>query len=249
MLRFFEIKYQKAIPALILFFCFMFVSLSNASAKVHTMYEFSKKYLPLNERTDYSIVSLSENKSGKCMFAIKKITQLDMDMLLVRYEGTEGEKKENWEVKLVMKDLSPFSFEFTLTEGDKTRNYTGIVSGREITLNERASGQDPREVILSKSGNFYISTMLPFLLRNLEYETGDWYTFNLLQVDLGKFITPIVQVKEKEVLEVPAGMYECYKVTIKIGNEQHIAWYSIKEPHYLVKYKYPDKEFVMQKHY
>lgn len=231
--------------ALCLVNCLAYPSL----ARVHSMYEFGNEFLPLNERIDYVISSFDEENDGKGIFTIKKITQLDIDMLLIRYEGSIGERKEKWEIKLVKEDLSPFSFELTFEEPDRTHNYTGNVSGRDITMYERATGRDPREVIMSRGGNFYLSMMLPYLLRNLDFAIGDWFTFSLLQVEQGKFITPIVQVKEREVIEVPAGLYECWKVSVKLGTEQHFGWYSIKEPHFLVRYRYSGKEFNMERHY
>ena len=223
--------------------------INTAISKMHPMYEFGKDYLPLNEKIDYVISSFERETDGKGVFTIKKITQLDMDMFLIRYEGDEGERKENWEIKLLMEDLKPFSFELTVEEPETTQNFTGTVNGREIVVNVRATDQEPEEKLWTRDSKFYISMMLPYLLRNLDFVKDDYFTFNLLQVDTGRFTTPIIQVKDKEVVEVPAGLYECWKVSIKLGTEQHFAWYSIKDPHYLVKYKYPNKEFAMKRHY
>jgi len=227
-----------------------FSSIPYASSKVHTMYEFTSEYLPGNERIDYEITALDAGLNGKATVSIKKIVQLDMDMLLIRSESTMGETdRENWEVKLVKDDLTPFMFELTTQQGEQTSNYTGSISGKEITINVRATGQEPHEKIFSKGSKFYVSTMMPYLLRNISFETGDWYTFNMLQVEQGQFTTPIIQVKDKEIVDVPAGMYECWKVSIKIGGNQHWAWYAVKEPHFLIRYQYPEKEIKMSRHY
>jgi hypothetical protein len=221
-----------------------------ADAEVFSMHEFTSEYLPLNERIDYEINALDSDFNGQATITIKKITHLDRDMLLIRYEGSEGESiKEDWEVKLLKDDLSPFYFELTRENEESTSNYTGSFSGKQVTINVRSTEAEPYERIFSKGRSFYLSIMLPYLLRNIECEPGDWYTFNMLRIEKGTFITPIVQVKDREIIEVPAGMYDCWKVSIKLAGEQHWAWYSCKDPHYLIRYQYPDKELNMKRHY
>lgn len=221
-----------------------------ADAEVFSMYQFTSDYLPLNERIDYEIKALDSDLNGEAAITIKKITYLDRDMLLIRYQGTEGEFiKEEWEVKLLKDDLSPFHFEYTTEKEKYTSDYTGSFSGKQVTINVRSTDQEPMEIIFSKGSRFYLSMMLPYLLRNIECETGDWYTFNMLRIEEGKFITPIVQVKDREIIEVPAGMYDCWKVSIKLAGKQQWAWYSCKAPHYLIRYQFPDKELNMKRHY
>ena len=242
----------KKIQKIIALFIFMlgFTVISTAIGEVHTMYEFNSEYLPPNERIDYEITSLDPKMNGKATITIKKIVQFDLDMLLIRSESTMGETdNEKWDVKILREDLTPFMFELTTQKGERISNFTGAISGKEVTISVRATGQEPKEIIFSKGSNFYISTMMPYLLRNLTFQAGDWYTFNMLQVEKGQFTTPIVQVKDKEIVEVPAGMYECWKVSIKIGGNQNWAWYSVKEPHYLIRYQYPEKELKMSRHY
>ncbi len=221
-----------------------------ADAEVFSMHEFTSEYLPLNERIDYEINALDSDLDGEAVITIKKITHLDREMLLIRYKGSEGESIiEDWEVKLLKDDLSPFYFELTKEDEESTSNYTGSISGKQVTINVRSTEQEPFEIIFSKGSRFYLSMMLPYLLRNIEYESGDYYTFNMLQVEKGKFITPIVQVKDREIIEVPAGMYDCWKVSIKLAGKQQWAWYSCKKPHYLIRFQFPEKELNMVRHY
>jgi len=216
---------------------------------VFSSYEFKSDSWPVNERVDYKIQALEEKASGTTSISIRKITQMDTDMFLVRYEGKEGNEKDKWEVKLKKADLMPVSYEETIQKKDATSTYSGAFHGKEMTLTSRSSGAQPKQMLLSRGGKYYLSMVMPYLLRSLNYKTGDYYTFHMLIIKDGSFTTPIIQVKEKEVLEVPAGIYECWKLNIKIGSEQNYGWYSVKPPHFLVKYRYPDKELIMVKHY
>lgn len=221
----------------------------NSSAEVHSMFEFTPVFMPHNELVDYTITSLEKEMNGTASISIRKIKQLDMDVLLVRYEGTEGkEVKENWEAKLNYSDLIPITFDRTYDQGENSMQVNGSFTGETITINIRSTGQEPREVLFSRGSKFHLSMLVPYLLRNIECATGDWYTFNMLVVEDGRFTTPIIQIKEKEVIECPAGLYDCWKVSIKLGENQHWAWYSVKEPHYLIRYQYPDKELLMKRH-
>lgn len=222
--------------------------LTFAVADVFSSYQFKSTCFSTSERIDYKIKALDEKSSGKGFLTSKKIKQMDTDMFLFRYEGTEGEVKEKWEVKMKAADLEPVSYEKTIEKPKYTASYSGIIHGKEMTFSSKATDREPRETLLSKSYKFYISMLMPHLLRNIEFKTGDYYTFHMLLVDDGKFTTPIIQVKEKEVVEVPSGMYECWKLSIKLGTEQQYGWYSVKDPHYLVKYSFPTKELVMEKH-
>jgi hypothetical protein len=222
---------------------------ANISAEIHPMYEFKPLFMPHNELIEYTITSLQKEMNGEASISIRKIKQLDMDVLLVRYDGTEGKTgKEKWEAKLKYSDLTPVTFDRTLDQGENSMQVNGSFSGETITINLRSTGQDPREILFSRGSKFHLSMMVPYLLRNIDCVTGDWYTFNMLVVEDGRFTTPIIQIKEKEVIECPAGLYDCWKVSIKIGENQHWAWYSVKEPHYLIRYQYPDKELVMKRH-
>jgi hypothetical protein len=222
---------------------------ASSSAEVHSIYEFKPLFMPHNELVEYSITSLQKEMNGEAAISIRKIKQLDMDVLLVRYDGTEGKTgKENWEATVKYSDMTAVTFERTVNQGENSFQVNGSFTGDTITINLRSTGQDPREILFSRGTTFHLSMMVPYLLRNINYATGDWYTFNMLVVEDGRFTTPIIQVKEKEVIECPAGLYECWKVSIKLGENQHWAWYSVKEPHYLVRYQYPDKELVMKRH-
>jgi len=219
-----------------------------ALSDVYSSYSFNAKYFISNERIDYTIKSLDEKAHGKTIVSMRKIKQMDTDMFLIRYEGNEGEMKEKWEAKVKIADLSPVSYEKTIEKPKYSASYTGVFHGDNMTLSFRATDREPREIVLSRGIKFYFSMLMPHLLRNIDFKKGDYYTFSLLLVEDGKFTTPIIQVKEKEVIQVPAGMYECWKLNIKLGTEQHYGWYSVKEPHYLIKYSYPGKELIMEKH-
>ena len=158
------------------------------------------------------------------------------------------EIKEKWEARLRKTDLTPVTFNRTIEQAEDTLQVSGSFMGDSITINIRQTGQDPREILFSRGSKFQLSVMTPYLLRNIDYVTGDWYTYYMMLMEKGQFITPIILIKEKEIVECPAGLYDCWRVSIKIGQEQHWAWYSVKEPHYLIKYQYPDRELTMKRH-
>lgn len=45
-----------------------------------------------------------------------------------------------------------------------------------------------------------------------------------------------ITITEKEQVEVPAGLFDCWKLELKVPGQRQYVWYSVDSPHYLVKY-------------
>jgi hypothetical protein len=95
--------------------------------------------------------------------------------------------------------------------------------------------------------DFYASEALPYMLRNINFVEGDYYKFDLLAVESMHFQSAIIEVVGEEIVEVPSGVYDCWKVEIRMAGVTYEAWYAKKQPQFLIKY-YFGKEMGKKNH-
>ena len=132
--------------------------------------------------------------------------------------------------------------------GEDVWYYEGSYAGKQLEVSY-STPENPykRKMSMTAGVDFYPAEVLPYILRNLDFATDDIYTFTLLSVESMHFQSAIVEVIGEEIVEVPSGVYDCWKVEIRMGGTTFEAWYSKKQPQFLIKY-YFGKEMGMKNH-
>jgi hypothetical protein len=135
------------------------------------------------------------------------------------------------------------------TVGDEEWRFEGNYTGENLQFGAYYPGEAERvESNLTRSGRFCDLDILPFILRNIPFEEGNFVTLNAIDVSTHSFVTPIATVSGSEIVETTNTQYDCWAVNVSLGNNGFTAWYSKNDKHYLVKIRYNDREVVLNHH-
>ncbi|MBM3249197.1 MAG: DUF3108 domain-containing protein [Candidatus Omnitrophica bacterium] len=104
-----------------------------------------------------------------------------------------------------------------------------------------------RKSIPFPEGKVFISEILSLILRGYNFETQEPCSFYIFSWD-GKVFKMKARRIDKEIVHVPAGKFECYKIEIfpDFGIVNYLSnhifpktylWFTVKAPHYWVKYE------------
>ena len=116
-----------------------------------------------------------------------------------------------------MSTLGKFSIEFTPTQ--------------LIVTTERENGPSTQKVDVS--GVIWDNEQAMDVIRRLPLAVGYKTTLPILGIGGGKIELPI-EVKDKELVKVPAGEFECFKLHLGLVNQDF--WYTADPHRYLVKF-------------
>ena len=227
----------------------------SATAKVYTTYEFPHMVWKDAEKQGFAI-SDRGLEVGEAELWIKEIEYFDQTAYMVEYREQDWDPKDNsiitYKEDTVTKisgiGLKPLAVTKRIEIGEEIWYYEGNFTGDQLVVSY-TTPQNPFKDKMSMSAgvDFYSAEVLPYMLRNLDFAAGDLYTFTLLGVEDLHLQSAIVEVKGEEIVEVPSGVYDCWKVDIRMGGMTYEAWYSKKQPQFLIKY-YFGKEMGMKNH-
>ncbi len=121
------------------------------------------------------------------------------------------------------------------------------VKGRLIAEQFQHGKLKEREVECMPSGRIYTSETLPMLLRGLDFKAREPAVFYTFSSD-GDLRKVRAYVRGVETIRVPAGVFECYKVELRLdlGPATLLAkafvpktfmWFTVAPPHHWVKFE------------
>jgi len=218
-----------------------------AAAKVYITYDFPNMVWKDLEKQGFAISDRGQ-EVGEAEIWIKEIEYFDQTAYMIEYKEQSGDYKEHTITKVSGIGLKPLAVTKRIEIGQDIWYYEGNFTGEQLVVSYTTPENPFKEKRSMTSGvDFYSAEILPYMLRNLEFAVGDLYTFTLLGVEAMSFQSAIVEVKGEEIVEVPSGVYDCWKLDIRMGGVTYEAWYSKKEPQFLIKY-YFGKEMGMKNH-
>ncbi len=218
-----------------------------SSADVYMNYNFPNILWQELEKEGFAITDRGA-EVGDAEVWIKEIEFFDQTAYMVEYIENSGDYKEHTVAKVSGIGLKPLAVTKRIEIGEDIWYYEGNYTGDQLVVSYTTPENEFKESMSMTAGvDFYSAEILPYMLRNLEFKTGDMYTFTLLGVEAMHLQSAIVEVVGEEIVEVPSGVYDCWKVEIRMGNTTYEAWYSKKPPQYLIKY-YFGKEMGMKNH-
>lgn len=199
---------------------------------------------PNNEEARYV---LKDRDGGEVARAILKTTrQGDGGYSLT--QRFESEKITDELTTLVKADLKPVTVKRVVSgdEGD-LRIEAHYKDGRVAVTYTSPSDLKSREA--KASPDIYDNSAALFLWRTIPfaqgYETGYSSIASALVRNPEK-INVSVKVMGKETVAVPAGTFESWRVEIRGGGFQQVAWYDTGPQHRLVKYDNQDQVFLLE---
>ena len=223
------------------------ISSIQVSGEVHLSYDFPNIIWQDLEKQGFAVFDRGE-EIGEVNVWIKRIEYFDQTAYMIEYiEESEG-YKERTVTKVAAQGLQPLASTKRIEIGEDVWFYEANYTSDQIELSY-TTPENPYKRKMSMTGgiDFYSGEVLPYMLRNLEFAVNDIYTFTLLGLETMHLQSAIVEVVGEEIIQVPSGVYDCWKVEIRQGGVTFEAWYSKKQPQFLIKY-YFGKELAMKNH-
>lgn len=201
----------------------------------------------------YDILMRGE-KVGTARVDYSQMTMLDATAYRVEWEQTwtDLDGTENHitsDSKMRASDLKVYMSTRIVTIDEDEWRFEGNYTGDSLVFGAYLPGVTNRqESSLTRSGRYCDADILPFLLRNIPYEIGNFITLMVVDVQTHSFITPIAKVTGSEIVETANTQYDCWVVTASLGRDAFTAWYSKNEEHYLVRIRFADRDIVLNHH-
>lgn len=240
--------------AIILFILGILVlSTQPASSEVYTDYDFPEVVWQIGGFEVYDVMQRGE-VVGESRIEYSEITMLDEPAYrLVWNQSWQSGEEETTEiqsdVKMRASNLKALMSSRTVRIGDEEWRFEGNYTGRTLEFGAYYPGEAQREeASLTRGGNYHDADILPFLLRNIPFEEGNFVTISVVDVETHSFVTPIAQVAGSEIVETANTQYDCWVVNVSMGMNGFTAWYSKSEEHYLVQIRYSDRDIVLNHH-
>lgn len=188
-------------------------------------------------------------REGEGTLSTKRLTGGPYDKLEITYNGTEpGGQSLGWVATLEAKTLQPWGFRQRYADERGTETLELQFADKQITaLQTQVNGEQVSRK-LTNAGSY---TLLPLLFlagRGLEFEEGNLFTTMMLDPVNLSFRTPIITITGREVIPVPAGIYECWKVEHRISGVSEFAWYAVKDPRIIAQYEAGNRIWRLKKH-
>ncbi len=191
---------------------------------------------------------------GESRVDYSQLTMLDQPAY--RVEWTQSWTDENEEttlvevdVKMLASNLHALMASRKVVIGEEEWSFEGNYTGHSLEFGSYYPGEAEREeASLTRGGRYHDADILPFLLRNMPFEDGNFLTLSVVDVSMHSFVTPIAKVQGSELVETANTQYDCWVVNVSMGTEGFTAWYSKTDDHYLVKIRYTDREIVLNHH-
>ena len=203
----------------------------------------------------YDVVQRGE-VVGEARIEYSQITMLDQPAYRLRWleswtEGEEAAKTHEVEVdtKMAAGDLRAHMAMRIERIGEEEWRFEGNYTGENQTIGSYYPDDPERyEFSVARKSRFHDADILPFLLRNIPFEEGNFVTLSVLDISTQSFFTPIANVTGSEIVETSKTQYDCWTVNVSTVMGGFTAWYSKSDPHYLVRIRYPDRDIVLDHH-
>ena len=146
-----------------------------------------------------------------------------------------GEVKQTISIKVASDDLKPISGNQTIVspQGEFKINATYSDSRLKIEA-ETPEGNQTVEIDVPEDA--YDNDEVLFLFRAIPFEEGYQATYTNVVASVAQKAAVTITVIGKEQVEIPAELFDCWKLELNAAGQKIYMWYSIDSPHYLVKY-------------
>jgi len=186
------------------------------------------------EEARYLLLDTKGREAGRGTLTIQR---QDSGWLLgQRYEGPGATD----EIALTAKaDLSPVRMERRVEDQEGELTIEALYGGGNLAITWR-SGEEERHRELTVLPDTYDNATSLFLWRAIpfapDYEASYSSLTSVLRVEKPRRVSVRLRVTAREVIEVPAGSFEAWRVEAQAPDRRHVAWYAVAGSHPLVQY-------------
>jgi hypothetical protein len=208
--------------------CFILIGCAPAPGEAITI---SAIPWPDEEEVSYIIQDQEENTIGSGNLTIAK----EGESYILGQYWEAGEVKQTISIKVASDDLKPISGNQTIVspQGEFKINATYSDSRLKIEA-ETPKGNQTVEIDVPEDA--YDNDEVLFLFRAIPFEEGYQVTYTNVVASAAQKPAVTITVIGKEQVEIPAELFDCWKLELSVAGQKIYMWYSIDSPHYLVKY-------------
>ena len=234
--------------------CLLIAVSPRADSEVYMDYEFPEGIVwTAGNFEAYDILQRGE-VVGQARIDYSQMTMADEPAFRIEWEQNWTdmggiENSVSLDAKMRASDLRAYMSTLVIRNNDDEWQYEGNYTGNDIIFGVYYPDDAEREESsLPRGGRFCDSNALPFLLRNIPFEEGNFVTLTVVDVSSHRFVTPIAKVTGSEIVETANTQYDCWTVSVTLGEAGFTAWYSKNDKHYLVRVRYSDRDIVLNHH-
>lgn len=186
---------------------------------------------PDEEETKYTVQDQAGNSIGSGNLTITR----EGESYILKQDWTIEEVRQAISIKVADADLKPISGEQSMVSPQNEIKINTSYVGNKLKIElETAEGHKATE--LDVPTDAYDNDELLFLFRALPFKQDYRVTYTNTVAAMAKMPKVTVTIIAKEQVEVPAGLFRCWKLELEAAGQKQYAWYSVDGPHYLVKY-------------
>ncbi|MCX6647488.1 MAG: hypothetical protein NTY09_14175 [bacterium] len=245
---------MKRIVFIAMALCLSIVISPRASSTVYMDYEFPDGVVWTAGNFETYDILMRNEVVGESRVDYSQMTMMDEPAYRIEWDQTWTDldgavNSVSSDSKMRAGNLRVLISTLAIKVNDEEWQYEGNYTGNDLLFGAYLPGVAERqESSLSRGGLFCDADALPFLLRNIPFEEGNFTTLTVVDVSSHRFITPIAKVTGSEIVETSTTQYDCWTVAVTLGNTAFTAWYSKNDKHYLVRLRYSDRDLVLNHH-
>lgn len=208
--------------------CFILIGCAPAPGEAITI---SAIPWPDEEEISYIIQDQEENTIGSGNLTVAR----EGESYILGQYWEAGEVKQTGSIKVASDDLKPISGNQTIVSPQGEFKINATYSDSKLKI-EAETPEGNQTVEIDVPEDAYDNDEVLFLFRALPFEEG--YQANYTNVVASAAQKPAVTITVigKEQVEIPAELFDCWKLELSAAGQKIYMWYSIDSPHYLVKY-------------
>lgn len=199
---------------------------------------YKRKFGRVNFLFKHLTYRLQENGAGEFIQVSVSVTKTK-GIYRIEFKRPNGEKCI---VRIQSDDSRPLSRELFNSEKKTVSKIEYRSNSVQFDISERDIHKE-----MTLNGEYYDGTCLPFDLQGFPFESDEKIKFRSVTDGRdGSPVGPFVMEAQKvarEIVTVPAGRFECYKLQVRPGGLQdkfgdrfkYFYWYAAEEPHFWVK--------------
>ena len=160
----------------------------------------------------------------------------------LRFE--EGSNSDESTVLVDAETLKPLSVRREIVGPDETTVLEGRYEGDLVRITARTDGRE-RSNPLRLEEHYYDNESSLFLWRTLRFEEGYSASYRAVIVNRRNQQVVTVEVVGRESVTVPAGTFQAWRVEVRSGGVEQVAWYADTATRPLVKYDNSELLFLL----
>lgn len=198
---------------------------------------------PNTEETTYILEDQQGNTLGSIVLTIEKEdnTYLFTQSLVI------SPVTDDLAIRVNAQNLKPISETRIIDSPQGRVEITTSYSDSKLTI-EVVTAEGPQSAEIDIPDDAYDNDEVLFLFRALPFKVG--YSATYTNVVAANATKPkvTISVTAQEVVDVPVGSFDCYKLELSVAGATQYLWYGVEEPHYLVKYDNGTTIFLLTQH-